>query len=129
VRTVFNPRNLRVAQPYRIGRTLDGLFREFRYDIDADRVLRVFFKKDVAAGAPELDVEVVSLPKESAIAAVSAEMNRYAYTGHAAAALNWLETLWPGNDAVKLKMLNTLRTAWSKSVFAEDLKGLAADYR
>jgi len=63
------------------------------------------------------------------LAAVSAEMNRYAYTGHAAAALNWLETLWPGNDAVKLKMLNTLRTAWSKSVFAEDLKGLAADYR
>ena len=63
------------------------------------------------------------------LAAVSAEMNRYAYTGHAAAALNWLETLWPGNDAVKLKMLNTLRTAWTKSVFAEDLKGLAADYR
>src|SRR6185436_2465874 len=76
VRTVFNPRNLLVAQPYRIGRTLDGLFREFRYDIDADRVLRVFFKKDVAAGAPELDVEVVSLPKESAIAAVSAEITR-----------------------------------------------------
>jgi hypothetical protein len=63
------------------------------------------------------------------LAAVSAEMNRYAYTGHAGAAMNWLETLWPGNDAVKLKMLNTLRTAWAKSVFAEDLKGLAADYR
>ena len=63
------------------------------------------------------------------LAAVSAELNRYAYTGHGAAGMNWLETMWPGNDAVKLKMLNTLRTAWTKSVFAEDLKGLAADYR
>lgn len=63
------------------------------------------------------------------LAAVSAEMNRYAYTGHAGAAMNWLEALWPGNDAVKLKMLSTLRTAWSKSVFAEDLKSLVADYR
>jgi hypothetical protein len=63
------------------------------------------------------------------LAAVSAEMNRYAYTGHSGAAMNWLEQLWPGNDAVKLKMLNTLRTAWAKSVFAEDLKALASDYR
>jgi murein DD-endopeptidase MepM/ murein hydrolase activator NlpD len=74
-RTVFNPRNLRVDQPYRIGRTLDGLFREFRYDIDADRVLRVFFSPE-KAGEPHLNAEVVSLPKDSAIAAVSAEITR-----------------------------------------------------
>ncbi len=63
------------------------------------------------------------------LAAVSAELNRYAYTGHAGAGINWLETIWPGNDAVKLKMLGNLRQAWGKSVFAEDLKTLAADYR
>jgi hypothetical protein len=63
------------------------------------------------------------------LAAVSAELNRYAYTGHGAAGNSWLESIWPGNDAVKLKMLTTLRQAWGKSVFAEDLKALAADYR
>jgi hypothetical protein len=30
---------------------------------------------------------------------------------------------------VKLKLLEDLRKAWAKSVFAEDLKTLAADYR
>lgn len=63
------------------------------------------------------------------LAAVSAEMNRYAYTGHGQAAMNWLETIWPGNDAIKVKFVNTLRQTQSKSAFAEDLRGLAADYR
>jgi len=63
------------------------------------------------------------------LAAVSAELNRYAYTGHGGAGMSWLESIWPGNDAVKLKMIGTLRQAWGKSVFAEDLKALAADYR
>ena len=38
---VFNPKDLRANQSYRITRTLDGIFREFRYQIDADRLLRV----------------------------------------------------------------------------------------
>ena len=63
------------------------------------------------------------------LAAISAEMNRFTYTGHGAAAFNWLETLWPGNDAVKVKFVNTLRQTYAKSAFADDLKGLAADYR
>ena len=63
------------------------------------------------------------------LAAVSAEMNRYTYTGHGAAGYNWLETLWPGNDAVKLKFVSSLRESQQKSVFAQDLKGLAADYK
>lgn len=63
------------------------------------------------------------------LAAVSAELNRYAYTGHGGAGTNWLESIWPGNDAVKLKMLANLRQAWGKSVFAEDLKQLAQDAR
>ena len=63
------------------------------------------------------------------LSAVSAEMNRYAYTGHGAAGINWLETVWPGNDATKLKLLATLRASWQKSVFADELRLLAADYR
>jgi hypothetical protein len=61
------------------------------------------------------------------LAAVSAEINRYAYTGHGAAGFNWLETVWPGNDAVKGKFVATLRQTQAKSVFAEDLKSIATN--
>lgn len=63
------------------------------------------------------------------LAAVSAEVNRYAYTGHGAAAMQWLETVWPGNDAVKSKFIGTLRQTQAKSVFAEDLKSIASSYQ
>ena len=63
------------------------------------------------------------------LAAVSAEINRYTYTGHGNAGMLWLEQVWPGNDAIKLKFVNTLRQTQGKSVFADDLKSLAADYR
>ena len=63
------------------------------------------------------------------LAAVSAEMNRYTYTGHGGAGFNWLETVWPGNDAVKEKFVATLRQTQSKSSFAEDLRQLASSYR
>lgn len=63
------------------------------------------------------------------LAAVSAEINRYTYTGHGNAGMLWLEQVWPGNDSVKVKFVNTLRQTQSKSVFAEDLKSLASDYR
>jgi hypothetical protein len=61
------------------------------------------------------------------LSAVSAEINRYTYTGHGAAGMNWLETVWPGNDAVKAKFVNTLRLTQAKSVFAEDLKAIASN--
>jgi hypothetical protein len=63
------------------------------------------------------------------LAAVSAEMNRYTYTGHGNAGMNWLETVWPGNDAVKVKFVSTLRQTQAKSIFAEDLKSLASENR
>ena len=66
---------------------------------------------------------------KGAAGAVAAELNRYAYTGHGAAGLNWLETIWPGNDAIKLKFVSALRQSQAKSVFAEDLKALASEYR
>ena len=63
------------------------------------------------------------------LAAVSAEMNRYTYTGHGNAGFLWLETVWPGNDAVKVQFVNTLRQTQAKSVFAGDLRAIAADYK
>lgn len=63
------------------------------------------------------------------LSAVAAEMNRYAYTGHAAAGMNWLETVWPGNDAIKVTFLEKLRESRVKSVFAEELRVLATDTR
>jgi hypothetical protein len=62
------------------------------------------------------------------LAAVSAEMNRYTYTGHGAAGANWMETVWPGNDAIKLRFVQTLRQVQTKSVFAEDLRAIASQY-
>ena len=61
------------------------------------------------------------------LAAVSAEMNRYTYTGHGNAAFNWLETVWPGNDAIKVKFVSTLRQTQGKSAFADDLRAIASD--
>jgi len=63
------------------------------------------------------------------LAAISAEMNRYAYTGHGNAAMSWLETVWPGNDSVKVRFVNTLRQTQAKSVFAADLRAMAAAAR
>ena len=40
-RNVFDPRDLRANRPYRLVRSLDGLLREFEYQIDTDRFLRI----------------------------------------------------------------------------------------
>jgi hypothetical protein len=63
---------------------------------------------------------------KGAAGAVAAELNRYAYTGHGAAGLNWLETIWPGNDLIKAELLTKLRQTHAKSAFAEDLKTLGS---
>ncbi len=74
IRGVFNPRDLRADQTYWVTRTLDGVFREFRYQMDADRLLRVVFKDEPGRVASEIDAEVVVLPKEYRLSAVSAEI-------------------------------------------------------
>ena len=79
VRSVFDPRNLRANQPYRITRGLDGLIREFQYQIDAERLLRVIFKKAPPAAAavpPAIDVSIETTPKEMEIDTVSASISR-----------------------------------------------------
>jgi murein DD-endopeptidase MepM/ murein hydrolase activator NlpD len=75
MRGVFNPRDLRADRMYRITRSLDGLFREFRYDIDADNFLRVVFRDSPGAVAASFDVAVVPVPKAYRPAAVSASIS------------------------------------------------------
>lgn len=72
VRTVFNPKELRAHQNYRVTLTLDGLFREFSYQIDADRLLSV----KPATGGPGFSAEVVTLPKELRAEAMTVEIGK-----------------------------------------------------
>lgn len=71
-RTVFDPRHLRAERPYRLVRSLDGLLREFVYEIDADRFLRIV-NRDRAQPA-SLDAQVLPFEKETAIAAVRGQI-------------------------------------------------------
>jgi murein DD-endopeptidase MepM/ murein hydrolase activator NlpD len=73
VRAVFNPRDLQADRAYELTRSMDGLFREFRYVIDTDRLLRVV---RVAGGPPGVNAEIVALPKEIEVVAVAAEIGR-----------------------------------------------------
>ena len=72
VRSVFNPKDLRANQVFRVTRTMDGLFREFRYQIDADRLLRVLAGPTAADAPAELHAEVLTLPRELEIDVVEA---------------------------------------------------------
>ena len=63
VRGVFNPRDLRAQRTYWISRTIDGLFREFRYQINPDTLLRVAFRDQPGDTAAGFDAEVVTLPR------------------------------------------------------------------
>ncbi|HSC29142.1 MAG TPA: M23 family metallopeptidase [Vicinamibacterales bacterium] len=67
-RGVFNPRQLRADRPYRLVRSLDGWLREFEYEIDADRFLRIFTPD---SSRPEiLQAEVLPIEKETEVVAV-----------------------------------------------------------
>lgn len=67
-RTVFNPRLIRVGQPYRlvVGRT--GAFQAFEYTIDNDRLLRVADEDPDPAGP--LDAAIVDLPRTRTLAVI-----------------------------------------------------------
>ncbi len=73
---VFNPRLLRAAQPYQVTRTLEGVFREFRYDIDPSKFLRVFRRADPAGGEAQYQAEVVSYPRTVQVVAASTEITK-----------------------------------------------------
>jgi murein DD-endopeptidase MepM/ murein hydrolase activator NlpD len=73
VRGVFDPRLLRADRPYRLVRSLDGLLREFEYQIDADRFLRIV---NVDREKPEvLDAQVLRYDKRTAAAAIDARID------------------------------------------------------
>jgi murein DD-endopeptidase MepM/ murein hydrolase activator NlpD len=61
-RAVFDPRHLHSDQRYRLVRSLDGMLREFEYQIDADRFLRIISRdRDEPM---HLDAEVIPYDKE-----------------------------------------------------------------
>ncbi|OFW08330.1 MAG: hypothetical protein A3H96_21475 [Acidobacteria bacterium RIFCSPLOWO2_02_FULL_67_36] len=67
-RSVFNLRQLRADNPYRLVLSLDGVLREFVYQIDGDRFLRIVARD---REKPELlDAEVVPYEKETSVAAI-----------------------------------------------------------
>jgi murein DD-endopeptidase MepM/ murein hydrolase activator NlpD len=67
-RAVFNPRQLRAERPYRLVLSVDGFLREFEYQIDADRFLRIVNRD---RSAPEkLDAEVLAYDKDIDVVAV-----------------------------------------------------------
>ena len=94
---VFNPRQLRANQGYRISRTVDGLLREFSYQIDEDRLLRVLATpvssaassvEAVAGGLPSTAIrpikpsgqafkaEVITTPKEYQVEALVVQIGK-----------------------------------------------------
>jgi murein DD-endopeptidase MepM/ murein hydrolase activator NlpD len=70
---VFNPRHLRADRPYRLVLSFDGFLREFEYEIDADRFLRVISRDP--ARPEKLDAEVLPFEKESSVVAIEGEIN------------------------------------------------------
>jgi murein DD-endopeptidase MepM/ murein hydrolase activator NlpD len=75
-RAVFDPRHFRADQPYRLVRTIDGLLREFEYQIDTDRFLRIVSRGEGDGdGIIELEAEVVPYDKDTAIVAIDARID------------------------------------------------------
>lgn len=75
VRTVFDPRRVRVAQPYQTEWTLDGRFLAFAYRVDPDRLLRVSARP--GADAPPLfDAAIVEIPRRVETVAAHVEITR-----------------------------------------------------
>jgi murein DD-endopeptidase MepM/ murein hydrolase activator NlpD len=72
-RTVFNPRQLHSDRPYRLVRSLDGMLREFEYQIDADRFLRIVARD--RSRPTELDAEVVPYDKQVDVVAVRGQID------------------------------------------------------
>jgi murein DD-endopeptidase MepM/ murein hydrolase activator NlpD len=67
-RAVFNPRHLRAERPYRLVLSIDGFLKEFEYQIDADRFLRIVNRD---RSVPEkLDAEVLLYEKATSVVAI-----------------------------------------------------------
>jgi murein DD-endopeptidase MepM/ murein hydrolase activator NlpD len=72
-RAVFDPRQIREGRPYRLVRSLDGLLREFEYQIDADRFLRIV---NINRDKPEaLDARVLPYEKDTELTGIDARID------------------------------------------------------
>jgi len=71
-RAVFNPRQLRAGQPFRLVRSIDGFLREFEYGIDTDRFLRL--DGGDRAGTP-VNAQVLMYEKQTSIVAIDARID------------------------------------------------------
>jgi murein DD-endopeptidase MepM/ murein hydrolase activator NlpD len=80
--TVFDPRKLRVDQPYRLVHTLTGVLRRFEYEIDGDRFLRV----TRGPGERLMVADVLPIPKTRTTAVVAGMIDRAAPSLFAAVA-------------------------------------------
>jgi len=72
-RSVFNPRRLRADRPYRLVLSFDGFLREFEYEIDTDKFLRIINRD--RARPDVLDAEVVPFEKESNVVAIRGDID------------------------------------------------------
>jgi murein DD-endopeptidase MepM/ murein hydrolase activator NlpD len=70
-KAVFDPRQIRSGRPYRLVRSVNGVLREFVYEIDADRFLRIFARGDAALGA-----QVLPFEKRIEMTAIDARIDR-----------------------------------------------------
>lgn len=71
-RAVFNPRQLRATRPYRLVLSFDGFLREFEYQIDADRFLRIINRD---RSAPDrLDAEIVPYDKDIEVVGIRGQI-------------------------------------------------------
>ncbi|CAN5601370.1 M23 family metallopeptidase [soil metagenome] len=73
VRGVFDPRQLRADRPYRLVQSLDGLLREFEYEIDGDRLLRIVSVDPSQPAA--LEAEVLPIEKDVSVTAVRGDID------------------------------------------------------
>lgn len=73
VTSVFNPRQLRADRPYRLVRTVDGFLREFEYQIDADRFLRIVNRDRATPSA--LEAEVLPYEKDTRVASIAGRID------------------------------------------------------
>jgi murein DD-endopeptidase MepM/ murein hydrolase activator NlpD len=67
-RSVFDLRRLRTDRPYRLVRSLDGFLREFEYEIDADRFLRIVARNRQQPAV--IDAEVVPYETRTEVVSV-----------------------------------------------------------
>lgn len=75
-RRQFDLRRLRAEQPYKLEISLDGVIREFTYQIDADRFLKVVGTDAARDEAlPDFDAQVLSYEKHTALVSVRGEIS------------------------------------------------------